>query len=232
MAFPNVPIAPGVPALVRSTLSAVPDVIQLLTGDAPSLFAGLEPSQWGLFLNGAPVVTAESVLSFEFKKSYEIASFQVEKGAFESYDKVQRPFDVRLRFSTGADAAARQELLATTDAAVNSLDLVDAVTPLKTYQSINPKYYSYRQTAVNGVGLLTVDVFCEEVRVTGTSSFTNAQQVGNPTPAAASGTANGQPVSASIFNPISPSASPRVSDGTVQPVPAASGQFDLSQALP
>lgn len=256
MAFPNVPDVPGVPALVRDVLASVPDVVQLLVADALSLFAGLEPPQWGLFLGGEPAVIAESVVSFEYKQRYEVASFPIEQGGFESYDKVQRPFDVRLRFSTGGSAADRDALLASARAAVASLDLFDAVTPLATYESVNPVHIDYRQTATQGVGLLVLDLFCEQVRITASSSFTNSLTAGGNGSAAASasssspgagggggaagggvggvaptGTITITPTS-TFFNPKSPSASPQVSDGTVQAVPAAPGQFDLSQALP
>lgn len=233
MPFPNVPNAPGVPALPRLP-GAVPAFIQLLVQDALSLFPGLDSPVWGLFLNGVPVVIAESVVSFDFKKSASISSFQVENGGFQSYNKVQKPFDVRLRFATGGTAADRQALLDSAKAAVNSLDLMDAVTPDAVYASVNPVHLDYRQTATNGVGLIQVDIFCEEVRVVSSSTFTtntNATQSGNQANAVGN-TSSANQVVADRFIPASPTAAPQVSNGTVQPVPAAPGQFDISQALP
>ena len=232
MVFPNVPNVPGVPALPRLP-GAVPAVVQLLVADALSLFAGFGSTQWGLFLNGLPVVTAESVVSFDFKKGANISNFPVENGGFESYNKVKRPFDVRLRFSTGGSLADRQALLDSIDDAVDSLDLMDAVTPEVTYQNVNPIHYDYRRTAINGVGLLIVDVFCEQVRVTASTSFTS-QQSSNSGIQNSDGTTTVISVrpAASIIAPQSPSASPQVNGGTVQPVPASPGQFDLSQAVP
>lgn len=236
MAFPNVPNAPGVPALIRAagSIAAAPD--DLLTSDSTTLFAGQEAPLWGLFLDGVPVITAETVVSFEFKQGYAIANFPVEEGGFESYDKVQRPFDVRLRFATGDTPAARAALIASARAACASLDLMDAVTPVATYENVNPTNFDYRQTATNGVGLIVVDVFCEEVRSTAKSSFTNGQQQNATTGSTDTGTGQMVGVSirptATINAPQSPSASPVVNDGTVQPVTAGTGQFDLSQALP
>lgn len=241
MSFPNVPIAPGVPAIPRLP-GAVGAILDLLTADAQSLFGGLAEQPWGLFLNGAPVVTAESVISFDFKKAASISSFPVENGGFESYNKVQRPYDVRLRFSTGGTAADRQELLESAQAAVDSLDLMDAVSPEAVYANVNPIFMDYRRTATNGRGLILVDVFCEEVRVRASSTFTTSTATTTPTTPGASSTPTGGATgttfsdrfsgTATIVAPKSPSAAPLVNGGTVQPVPAAPGQFDLSQALP
>lgn len=253
--FPNVPDVPGVPALLRAINAAVPDVVQLLTVDALGLFADLGAPLWGLFLNGEPVVIAESVTSFEYKKHATIASFPVEGGIFENYDKVSRPFDVRLQFTTGGTLADRQALRDSADAAVDSLDLMDAVTPLKTYVSVNPVYCDYRHTNVNGVGLLIVDMFCEQVRATATSSFSSGSQQGassasastdssssggggsggGSTPTGISSSSGGGTVTitpTANWSPQSAAAASRVSDGTVQASPVPAGQFDLSGALP
>lgn len=237
MAFPNVPNAPGVPALPRSP-GAIVAAVELIISDSLSLFAGLGEPPWGLFLNGVPVVTAESVVSFDFKKGSRISSFPVEEGGFESYNKVQQPFDVRLRFATGGTVADRQALLESAAEAVRSLDLMDAVSPEAIYPNVNPVHYDYRRTAVNGRGLLIVDVFCEEVRVRSSSTFSTTS-TGNSTPTAASSTGNAAaagttfsdrfPTTAPIVAPISPTAASQVNGGVVQPIPAQPSQFDLSQ---
>ncbi len=169
--FPDIPFAPGIPAIPRAP-GAIGAVVELLLTDALSLLSGLGSPAWGLFMDGSPVVTAESVVSFDFRKAARISSFQVEEGGFESYNKVQTPFDVRLRFSTGGSPADRQDLLESAQAAVASLDLMDAISPEATYSNVNPVHMDYRRTAQNGVGLLIVDIFCEEVRVLSSSTFT------------------------------------------------------------
>lgn len=236
--FPDVPDLPGVPALLRAPGIAAIETVVLLIADALGL---LIPSQqeWGLFLDGEPVVTAESVVSFEFKQGYTVATFAIEPndqspGTFESYDKVQHPFDVRLRFTTGGDLSARQELIESCEAACASLDLMDAVTPERTYQSLNPTHMDYRRTAISGVGLLSIDVFCEQIRSTASSTFTSAQSSTSSQgfDTSTSKTDISVRPAASIVSPQSPSASPQIDGGTVQPVSNAPGQFDLSQALP
>lgn len=221
MAIPIVPVGPGVPTLPTiNTIIALAD--QVLT-DLLTLSSD-DADRWGLFLDGEPVITAESVVSFEFKQNYRISTFAIEPsnqqsaGGFESYNKVQMPFDVVLRFATGDTPAARQALLESAAAACASLDLMDAVTPEAVYQSLNPTHFDYRRTAQQGLALIIVDLFCEQVRTTASSSFTNAQQSGT----GATGDSFDSRFSAAIVSPASPSAAPTVSNGTVQPSAATS----------
>ena len=224
MAIPFVPIGPGVPTLpANNVLNAV---VNQVVADALDLLFD-NGQQWGLFLDGEPVIIAESVVSFEFKQNYRISTFPIEPsnqqsaGGFESYNKVQMPFDIGIRFATGDTPAARQALLESAAAACASLDLMDAVTPEAVYENVNPTHFDYRRTSNNGVGLIIVDMFCEQVRTTASSSFTNAQQAG--TGVSADGTtitpssSTSSSPAAAIVSPISPPATPTVSNGTVQP---------------
>lgn len=235
LGFPNVPFVPGVPALPRPR-GFVGAVVELVIQDALSILGLGFEQEWGLFLDGAPAVVAESVVSFEFKKGYSIADYPVEEGSFESYNKVQRPFDVRLRFSTGGTTADRQELLDTIDAICDSLDLFDAVTPEATYESLNPISYSYSRSASRGQGLLIVDVFCEQVRVTASSSFTTAASSSSTTSSSTTrkveGTVRFRDDPGTINLPRSLNASPQVNDGLVQALSAGvTTQNTINSAL-
>src|ERR1039458_9113877 len=118
--FPDVPFALGVPTLLRA-IGDIPSVINLLTSDTVS-FGSSSASQWGIFLNGAAVIQAESVVDFTYKQEWVIADYPVEQGGFVSYDKVQRPFDVRVRYSAGGDTANREALLASVAAIAGDLN--------------------------------------------------------------------------------------------------------------
>lgn len=173
--IPNVPIAPGVPPLPRG-VGAISAGVELLITDAIRSLGFVLAPRWGLFKNGLPVITAESVVSLDYKQDWAIADYPLEKGAFESYDKVQTPFAAKFRFSSGGSEAARQALLTTIAAAANSLDLYDVVTPEVNYTSVNVSHYDYRRTAAAGLGLMVVDVWVVQVRVTATSQFTQTKQ--------------------------------------------------------
>lgn len=213
-------MADGVPALLDTFISEV----VLLTTDL--LFPGqVNEQQWGLFLNGNPVVVSDNVISFEFKQDYRLSNYNQEEGAFETYNKVQTPYDVRLRFSTGGSVADRQQMIDSVDAIIASLDLFDAVTPERVYTSVNPVHQDYRRTARDGVGLLTIDVYCQQVRVTATPQFANSTPNGTGGSADATSTTSISVIPGSqINNPQSPSASPQISAGTVQPTAPTAAQ--------
>jgi hypothetical protein len=157
------------------------DPLIILAEDLIALAAPFGVQQWGIFLDGVPVIIADSVQTFDFKTDRRISNYPVEQGGFESYNKVSLPYDVRVRYATGGSAADRANLIDSVEAIIDSLDLFDVVTPEKVYTSANPVHYDYRRTNVNGVGLLQIDIFLEEIRVTASQSFSNTK---SPTGAA------------------------------------------------
>jgi len=204
MAFPvNVPNVPGVPSVLFA--GGVGQIISLLTKDAASLFTGGFLQQpWGIYLGGSPVVLADNVVSFDLRKQWSISDFPVEKGAFASYNKVFIPFDGRFRFTAGGSDANKEAFLASIDAIAGDLNLYTIVTPIAIYSSVNVTHYDYSQTATNGVGLLSVDVWTEEVRETGVQAMSNT---------------------------ASPTAASQVNGGTVQPVSATTLQAAQTGAI-
>ncbi|WP_267550386.1 phage baseplate protein [Rhizobium rhizogenes] len=204
MAFPvNVPRVPGVPSVLFA--STVGQVLNFLTQDAIGIFTGLSLQQpWGIYLGGAPVVLADNVVSFDFRKQWAISDYPVEKGAFASYNKVFIPFDGRFRFTAGGSDSNRQALLTSIDAIAGDLNLYTIVTPIAIYPSVNITHYDYTQTATNGVGLLSVDVWTEEVRETASQAMSST---------------------------ASPTAASQVNGGTVQPVAASSLQAAQAGAI-
>ena len=171
----NVPNVAGVPPLA----SFAEDVVGLLVADAIGLLLGSSTPQWGIFLDGLPVIAAENTISFEYKQDFPVSDYPVEDGGFQSYDKVQLPGDIRMRFSCGGSVEDRQNFLASIDAVMNTTDLYDVVTPEAVYLSYNFVHRDFRRTAQNGVGLIVVDIWLTEIRVTSTATFTNTQQPGN-----------------------------------------------------
>lgn len=190
-------LPPGAPILPPSAGVVFDDAISLLTGDEASLFAGSPAPQWGIFQDGASVVTAESVLTVEYRQSWTIADYPIEEGAFESYDKVLSPFEARVRFATGGSLSDRQNLLNSIAAIAGDTNLYDLVTPEETYPNVNISHYDYRRSALNGVGLLQVDVWCAQIISNVPSTANNTQ---------------------------SPSAASQVNDGSVQPQTASGSQ--------
>ena len=195
----------------------VPGVPQILGGFAPSAALSILPSnflglgsttlsflpisvgqQWGIFLGGAPVVVAESVISIDYKQDWVIADFPIEGGKFESYDKVWRPFDVRFRFSAGGNESARQALLDSVAAIAGDLNLYDFVSPEAIYENVSVAHYDYHRTATNGVGLLVVDVWGWQIMLTTSSALTNTASPASADPSAVGPAQPGTPTSNQI----------------------------------
>lgn len=164
----DVPRIPGVPLLPAYSAIAVATV-------APSLLNfGIDV--WGIFLNGVPALVYNSTLSLDFKREWTISDYPVEKGGFQSYNKVQVPFTARVRITSGGSFAERQALLNQIDAIAGSLLLYDILTPEKIYTSCNVTHYDYQRHSDRGLGMITIDIWFEEVRVTATATLSNTQQ--------------------------------------------------------
>ena len=158
-------------------------LVELLTADALSVVLGLFGGpQWGIFLDGAPVIEADATISFDYKQDWEVSDYQQEQSAFATYNKVQRPFDVRVRLSQGGSVIDRQTFVNEVLAASNSLDLYDVVTPERTFTSCNIDHIDWHRSADHGVTLITADLWMLQVRVTASATFGPTAQPGGADP--------------------------------------------------
>lgn len=184
--MPNVPKLPGVPPLA----SYLADPIVLMVADLVGSFFGAGAAQWGIFLNGAPVIEFDSTIAFEFRQDLPVPDYPVEEGGFQSYNKVQLPQDIRVRLSTGGSIAKRQRFLQSIDEVINTLELYDVVTPEVVYLGFNFTHRDFRRTAEAGNGLIVVDLWMTEIRETSTATFSGTQ---TPQGAGQQNTGNVQP---------------------------------------
>lgn len=174
MAFPSVPNVPGVPSLPRSP-GATAAAVELLLRDAISGALGFGPQRWGIFRNGSPVVLADAVASVDFKRDWAVADYPIERGSFESYDKVEMPFGVRVRYAAGGSEQHRRAYLASIAAIAGTLDLYDVVTPEETYLNVNVQHYDFQRRNSNGVGMIAVDIWLVQMRVDAVAAFSNTK---------------------------------------------------------
>jgi hypothetical protein len=170
---------PGLPPLPASV--NIIDTATLLVADAVSLFFGPSAGpQWGIFLDGVPVVVSDNVTAFSFKKSSRISKYPQAQGAFASYNKVTVPFEPKIRFSTGGSVADKANFIASIDAISGDLNLYTVITPEVSYPSCNVIDYDYDRAHGNA-GLLEIEVMLEQVVIAGSSTFSNTT---SPTDAA------------------------------------------------
>lgn len=196
----------GIPALLGDVTGLFLSPGALLTQDNFTGYGAGAPPQWGVFLNGAPVVAADTVTRFAYKQDWAIADYPVERGGFESYDKVNNPFQIRFQFATGGSVERRAALLDSIDAIGDPLTLFDVVTPEAVYVGVNMRSYEYDRAASKNLGLMVVNVDFLEIREEGVTDFKNtkspsgyaAQQAGNvqaqPPSAIVEGNLSGQGV--------------------------------------
>jgi hypothetical protein len=159
----------------------------------------ISPPQWGLYANGVPVLVADSVFGVEYARDYKISDYQQEQGAFASYNKVQTPYIAKVTYLVGSSGDERAAFLAAAEQVVASLNLVTIFTPEIPYLNANPTHIGYRRTAEQGVSLLMVEIWCEQVRIIGAGALSNTQSIngasatqnGNTTPQQAAAPATG-----------------------------------------
>lgn len=199
---------PGVPALLTGFSASLSISTPLLSLDAFVEFSPVPSPQWGIFLGGAAVVAADTVLSLDYKQEWVIADYPLEGGAFQTYDKVQTPYDARVRFVAGGSESNRQALLNSIAAIAGDYNLYDVVTPTAVYASCNVRHYDYHRSADRGRGMIAVDVFLSEVRVTVNAGGALAS------------------------NTASPSGADAQSGGSVQPTQATSAEQLVAQDTP
>jgi hypothetical protein len=161
-----------------ATAGTVVNTLTLLRADAALVSEVLIPGapQWGIFdLNGDPLAVTDSFVSLHYKQEWRLPNYPQEQGAFQTYNKVQLPFDAIVKLSKGGSAIARQEFLAAIDAAAQSLQLYTVITPERIFPNVNIARYDYERTADAGRGLITVEIGLIEIRASATAAFTDTK---------------------------------------------------------
>lgn len=101
---------------------------------------------------------AASVLEFEYRQDFPISTYPQENGAFQAYDKVTLPFDVRLRLAAGGSASTRQAFINACLAISTSFDLFNIVTPERAFVGTNCNHIDWKRGPRQGNTLIVVDL--------------------------------------------------------------------------
>jgi hypothetical protein len=150
----------------------------LMLSDSPVVAGAANSSgQWGVFdKSNNLVLIPDSFKELSYRQAWKIANYPMEEGAFQSYNKVQTPFEVRLSMTKGGTDSDRAVFLQNTETIADTTDLFSIVTPEYTYLNVNVENINYNRTATNGAKLLTVELDLLEIRVTAQSPFSNTAQ--------------------------------------------------------
>lgn len=231
----SVPQVAGVPALLGGfgPVAAIGSLIDI----ASSLPTSLAP-MWGIFLNGEAVVTADSVISMDARAEAVISDYPLEGGTFESYDKVDRPFDVRFRFASGGNDANRAALFASIKALMaDKQNQYMFIAPEDIFDGVTISHFDYHRTSINGVGLPAIDVWGWQLLVGfsspsggGTQSIGASPQTNNgPVQLQGTGAANTSLGTSPNLSAVAAGA-PLLSGGTAGPNAALGANPNLSAA--
>lgn len=163
----------GIPPLLTKTQQVINEAA-LLVADAIAFTA--QAPTWGIYKDGRIALAADSTISLDIRKDYRISDFPQELGAFNSYNKVEMPYDARVQLAKGGTPAEREAFLATLDTLAASLDLYQVMTPEKAYANANIVHWELMRKAHHGVNLLTVEIWLMQVRITQANQYTNTKQ--------------------------------------------------------
>lgn len=193
--FPDVPDALGVPNVLRSAsanLNETNILSAIYSGNPLSIFESIISPNWGIYTadGSEAVISPDGFTGFQCKGSSKISSYPVEAGGFATYNKVQMPYDIRMKMVCSGNIASsnitRMQFLAKLDAMKASLDLYELVTPDYVYSNMNMLDYDYARTSSEGVSLLMVEAYFQEVRVTAGAVYKNTAS-DSSTPASSNG---------------------------------------------
>jgi len=180
-AYPDVPYAAGVPPVARNSAFAIGAAGEVLVlADATSLTGAFAPKPWGIFTaQGQPALDGDSVTGVELKRDMQIPSYPVEQGGFASFNKVQIPYDARITYTVGGSDARRGAFLQAVEQMLQSLTLYTVTMPDFFYAAANVVHYDFARRGgepqgAHGIGLLTVNIWLEEVRSVATSALTGS----------------------------------------------------------
>lgn len=178
--YPNVPIALGVPPVLRLVGRQDAPVPPIRSGSSQlesALF------QWGIFdQGGEPIVDADNVAGVDDGKEYRIANYPLEQGSFLSYNKVATPAEIRIAMSKGGTLSDRQDFLKTLKSLQGDLKLYNVVTPEEVFTNMNIANVRKSRTQSNGATMITVEVTLVEIRIAPAASFSNSKSTSGASP--------------------------------------------------
>lgn len=195
--FPNIPNVPGVPLLARSF--TVPTVDSLINSAASQILGLVFGTVvWGVYdQGGLPALVPDTFLDVDFKNGANVPTYPIENGGFGTYNKINTPYDCKVKMAIGSDEFTRNQFLDACATMLNSVDFYSVVTPEKTYLNATLQNYAYRRETRNGgTSMLIVDLWFLEIR-------TNVSDVA-PVPADASSfdAISGGQIQSSIYKAI------------------------------
>ena len=196
---PTVPDAAGVPPVNRKPGTTPPPVVPE-TQDSNTIVVTAPQLKWGIHAQDGSDYFPEgegpdSYVEVEDTLDWSIPDYPTESGGFESFNKVTKPGEVHLTVAKGGSVGARQSFRQRLDTLASSTDLVNVLTPGRTYKKYNLTRVEVGRTAETGAQLLRLRLLFTQVRTTVTAKFSNVED------ASAASNVNGGAVQPGTPNP-------------------------------
>ena len=170
-------MANGIPDLLVNT-SNIYNSVSMVVSDVQIFLNMFATSQWGIYEGNKKIIIPDSIVGFDFKKDFRISDYPQEKGGFQSYNKVELPYDCHVRMTKCGTESDRADFLNQVRSLATTLKLYNVLTPEIVYDNASITHYDYRRSSENGVGLLTVDLHLQEIRVTAMTTTITASPDG------------------------------------------------------
>lgn len=186
----------GVPVLMRAFEYPSLDQIGVMRRDHPTVQRTGDSLQWGIFRAGTDklAIEADTIISVEHRKDFHVAEYPQEPNSFQSYNKIERPFESRVRLARGGsrgEGGVIGRFLDELERIAASLELFDVVTPERAFFGANITHFDYARTVQSGSAMIVAEVWLQEIRQASAPQYgkrprTDAAQattyVGNVTP--------------------------------------------------
>jgi hypothetical protein len=193
--YPNIPALPGVPALARSNNAKFVGAALNIVGQL--LPADLFGPKWAILSStGSPFIQPDSFVAFEYREERKIPTYPMEKGGFQSYNKVAMPFDIRVTVTcSGNGKTKKANFLTKLQEGMDSTELLKINTPEREYDNCNLIHVDYRKESMHGATLIIAQLYFQQIRIA------QAPKASTTDPSGASKTPLGQ------LSPVTPSGS-------------------------
>lgn len=130
--------------------------------------------RWGLFTSSnEKAFVCDSVVSLDYNKEFSVPTYPMESGAFESYNKVEKPYMARLVVTKGGSRAEKKQFQDRLSELAASRELFKLETPEQTYANANIIKIDFQRNREKGADLITAELTIQEIRTTARQTFVN-----------------------------------------------------------
>lgn len=152
--------------MVIGVNSRVPFVSDLLKYADKTLLNNQIFGDWDIYDSKTQqkICKFDSFLGYEYTDDVEVMNHPIESGSFANYNKVVDPANVSIILAKSGFPFEIREIIEILEKYKDSVDLVNVVTPYKTYTEYNVKSLHYAIREGSSVNLLIVDLVLTEIR--------------------------------------------------------------------